>query len=251
VCKIHVKDVEVFETLVGSLLRIVPSCKFIIDDSGIKVRLITESKGLRGFFKSDSVTCDKKIELSFGDLSKFYKSLALISNIEDSTSCELDYDNTFVSYHNRVKFKLKTIKEDVIERFISPTDITTKFDNQYTMTTSEENIKKVLQCVNIVDDSDSKIYFIKSENGILCEIDNKLNKMSDSIGLPICDNKHISGEVQSVVQLTLENFRAFGILSSDNIKISITQQKVIVVQSGIQINNYKLGMRLYCSILKG
>lgn len=252
---IKVKDVDTFLLLLGSLLRIVPSCKFIVDQTGIKVRLITESKGMRGFFNSDCASSEQPVEFCFGDLSKFFKSASLIQSIEESNTCTLNFDGTFLSYNNQVKFKLKTIKEDRIERFISQTDITTKFDSQYSFDTNEIRIKKVLQCVNIVDDSESKIYFVKTDNGLVCEIDNKLNKMSDSVGLPICRSGDLKGEVVSVVQTTLDNFRAFGILPSNKINVDVVKQKIIIVDSSCALADKKannnINMKLYCSVLKG
>ena len=251
--KIQVKDVDTFLLLLSSLLRIIPSCKFIVNDKGIKVRIITESKGMRGFFVSDCAISEQPTEFCFGDLSKFFKSATLIKTIEDNNQCEFKFDGTFLSYDNQVKFKLKTIKEDRIARFISPTDITTTFDSQYSFKTSDATIKKVLQCVNIVDDSESKVYFSKNKHGLVCEVDNKLNKMSDSIGLPICTTKSIKGDVNSVVQTTLDNFRSFGILPSKSVNINITKQKIIIVDSACKLpeKQCKIAMQLYCSILKG
>ena len=255
--KIQIKDTESFLLLLSSLLRIIPSCKFIINSDGIKTRFITESKGLRGVFTSDCVVCDQAIDFCFNDLSKFFKSVSLIKNVEQVDQCEINYDGTFVTYENSVKFKLKTSKEEIIERYIAHNDITTTFEPQYSFVTSSDSIKNVLQCINIVDDTDSRIYFLKGNTGLICEIDNKRNQMSDSIGMPVCDLDKISGDILEVTQTTVDNFRAFSTLPCENINIMISKQKIIVVESKFtkqdedDKNIANINMNLYCSVLKG
>jgi len=255
--KININNVEVFSMFLSSLLKIVPSCKFIITPQGTKVKIKTESKSLRGVFQTDSITSEEQVEFCFGDLSKFFKSVSLIKDIEKLNQTELVFDEPFIRYKNKVTFKLKTIKEERITKLVDNIGIDKKFKTQYNIITNTEKIKKVLKCVNIVDDSDAKVYFVKTTNGMVCEIDNKCNQLSDSVGIPLCSNTNLTGEVVEVLSTTLDNFRCFGILPSENININMTTERVIVVTSAYRspktdsIDSFYIAMKLYSSILKG
>ena len=254
---IKINNVEVFSMFLQSLLKIVPSCKFIITPSGTKVKIKTENKSLRGVFQTDSITSDEQIEFCFGDLSKFFKSVSLIKDVEKSTEVELKFDEPFIRYKGKVTFKLKTIKEERITKLVDNIGIDKEFQSQYIIVTNTERIKKVLKCVNIVDDSDARVYFVKTEKCLVCEIDNKTNQLSDSVGIPLCDNDALTGEVNEVLATTLDNFRCFGILPSENININMTKDRVIIVTSAYRslktdkTKSFYIAMKLYSSILKG
>jgi len=252
---IKIQNIEVFILFLGSLLKIIPSCKFIITPQGTKVKIKTDNKSLRGVFQTDSIISDEEIEFCFSDLSKLFKSISLIKDVEQSNIAELIYKEPFIRYNGKVKFKLKTIKEERITKLIDTVGISKDFKTQYSIVTDNNKIKKILKCVNIVDDTESKVYFVKTKDGIVCEIDNKKNKLSDSIGLPLCYNEGLTGDVTEVIATTLDNFRCFGILPSDNINIKMTNERVIIVTSLYRSSNkkdkYYIAMKLYSSILKG
>ncbi len=248
--QLKITNTELFLSFLGSILKIVPSCKFIVTPKGTKVRFKTESNGVRGLMQTNTFTANENTEFCFADLSKFFKSVSLIHKMEKKDEAELEYDNTFIRYKSNVTFKLKTVIEERVDRFTYPQDMKVEFVNQYSFNTTTDDIKKALKCVNIIDDTDAKVYFSKSKDSLICEIDNKKNQISDSVGIPLCKEGDIQGEVAEVVATTLDIFRTFAVLPSKTINISMTKQKVIVVTSKYVNDNNYIVMKLCCSILK-
>ena len=248
---ITIKNVDTFSLFLSSLLKIVPGCKFIITPKGTKVKIRTDNKSIRGILQTDCIFSDEQMEFCFSDLSKFFKSISLIKDVENSKSVKIVYDEPFIRYKGKVTFKLKTVKEERVEKYIYENLDASKLVTQYSISTDHNRIKKILKSVNIIDDSDARVYFVKTDKCMVCEIDNKKNKLSDSVGIPLCDIDKIKGDVDNVVITSLDNFRCFGILPSENINIILTQQKILVVSASIKNNGNYIAMKLYSSILKG
>jgi hypothetical protein len=249
--KIIINDADTFATFLGSLIKIIPSCKFIVTPKGTKVRLITESKGLRAVFQTNSIVSEKdNIEFCFMDITKLYKSIKLIKDMENNDNLHMNFDGTFLTYNNKVKFKFKTTLEDKISKIIVNQDITSELTSIYSFDVEVDAVKKVLKYVNIVDDIESKVYFIKNEKCLVCEIDNKKNKLSDSIGIPLCLNEDIKGEIDKIVALSLENFKSFTILPIKNININITKENIVVVSMLLKSDKNYIAVKLYSTLMK-
>ena len=252
--KFNVCNVEVFLTFLRSVLRVAPSttggAKFEVDEKGTYVGIINESKTIRAFFNTNSMCCEEKTDFSFQDLSKLYKSFLLIKNI-GITSADIIFTGSFLTFSKKgCNFKLKVVKPDIVERYISNA-ISIKLTPIYEFETSEEKVKNLIQCSHIINDTESKVYFISNNNGMVGQIDDKTNVMSDSIGIPLSDK--VTGSVNKVVCTTLENFKLFSVLPTDKIKVKLTDKNVFEVISKFnnEENTCSVNMYLICSILKG
>jgi hypothetical protein len=234
---IKINDIEVFDELIKSVVRIVPDAQFEVDREGVKLKVINDSQTIRAFFKSDCMIADEPVTFCFKDLLNLKKSVDLISSIEGETECELDFNNTFLVYKNDVKFKLKVVKSDVIENYITA-DITAELKEIFSFETEPENIKQVIQCTNIVNDTDCRVYFSQSDDKVICEIDDKTNVMANSVGVPISDS--ITGEIDKPIAMSIDNFQAFSILPCDNIEVTYTDKNVFEIKC-----NYENSIELY------
>lgn len=235
--KITINDIEVFDELVKAIVRIVPDAQFELTTEGVQVKVMNDSQTIRAYFKSDCMTASEDVTFCFKDLLNLKKSVNLVSNIEGETSCIMDFNKSFLAYKNDVTFKLKVVKPDIIEQYITK-DITTKLESVFNFVTEPENIRQVIQCTNIVNDSDSKVYLSETNDKVICEIDDKTNKMANSIGVPI--SNEIDGTIESPIAMTVENFQSFAILPVDEIFVSYTDKSVFEIKC-----NYENSIELY------
>jgi len=225
---ININDIEVFDELIKAVVRIVPDAQFEVDSEGVQLKVMNDSQTIRAYFKSDCMTSKEAVTFCFKDLLNLKKSVGLIAAIEDEVQCDLEFNNTFLTYKNDVKFKLKVVKPDIIQDYITE-DIKTKLKSVFSFETEPEFIKQVIQCTNIVNDNDCKVYFTQSEDKVICEIDDKMNTMANSVGIPVSDN--IEGSIDKAIAMSVDNFQAFSVLPADTININYTDKNVFEVRS--------------------
>jgi hypothetical protein len=228
--KIKINDIGVFNKMITSVSKIVQDAKFIFTKDGdVKVNVINSAQTIRAFFTAKGIVeVDEEIEFCFKDILTLKKSIDLISKFECCEDAVLDFDGTFISYKNEVKFKLKAVKSEIIEQYIT-TEIKTKLEPVFSFNTTDETIKQVVQCSNIVNNPDAKIYISKNKENIIAEVDDAQNKMSNSIAVPISDD--FDGEIGKPVALTVENFLALNTLKPlDEINVTYTDKSVFEVR---------------------
>lgn len=250
--KLLINDIEIFKVFLTSICKFVPSAEFNVNKKFTNVLAQNEGKIIRGFFYTNSFNSidDDSVKFSFSDLSKFSKSFQLISqNINDQKELELNFDGTFLSLSNKMSFKLRTVKNDVIEKYIT-NPIKTDLQEKYSIKTSINKVRKVIQASNIIFNEDNKVYFSNKGGSLVAEVDNKLSQFNDSIGIPL--SKDINGNVEKVVAVRIQDFSIFSILNTENIKITFTDKSVFLVESEL-INENKnwIKVKLYIPILKG
>jgi len=236
---IKINDIEIFDELIKAVVRIVPDAQFEINAEGVNLKVINDSQTIRAFFKSDCMTSDENVTFCFKDLLNLKKSVDLIPMIEGDNECEIKFNKSFLEYKSDVKFKLKVVKSDIIENYITK-DITAELAPLFTFETETENIKQVIQCTNIVNDNDCKVYFSKSdEDKVICEIDDKTNTMANSVGIPISDD--IDVDIDKPIAMSIDNFQSFAILpGADVINVCYTDKNVFEIRC-----NYQDSIELY------
>lgn len=247
-----IKDIDTMLVFLRSVLQVVPGqiagAKFEIGTEITEVKVVNESKTVRSYFSTNVITANEDTIFYFQDITKLLKSITLIRDIEDNNTATLQFDGQFLRYNNNVKFKLKVVKSEAVERYCT-NPITTKLTPIYSFITSQDKIKKIIQCTGIVDDTEARVYLSKHNKGIIAEIDDKRNKLTDSVGLPISDN--VTGDVTEVVCVNFDNFRLFTILPSENIVVILTDKRVITVNSNYTNSDKYIDMNMICSLSKG
>ena len=249
---LEIKNVDTFLVFLRSVLQIVPGqiagAKFEVGPNGTEVKVVNESKTVRSYFSTNSLMAEEDTIFYFQDITKLLKSVSLIRDIEESTIATIEFDTQFLRYKNNIKFKLKVVKSDAVERYCT-SPIKTELLPIYSFLTGHNKIKKVIQCSGIVDDTEAKVYLSKHNDGIIAEIDDKRNKLTDSVGIPIADA--VDGEVTDVVCVNFDNFRLFTILPVDNIIVILTNKNVITVNSKYTEGDSYIDMNMVCSLSKG
>ena len=246
--KISVKNLAAAIAFIAAAMRVVPDGKFIFSKGGCSLKMINEAQTIRAFLSTDSVHGDEDSEFAFQDMSKLHKSLSLISNVENKTACELEFDGSSVRYASDVDFKLKVVRPDIIERYVTQ-DITAKLSKVYSFSTTSDLVKRALQCTAIVNDPDSKVYFSKSGSKVLAEIDDKKNSLANRVAVPISDS--IDGCLSEAAAITLDNFKSFNLLTSNKIDVTYTDKRVFEIRSEQTVEDHKISLYLISTTIKG
>lgn len=151
----------------------------------------------------------------------------------------LIYDHPYIKFSkDGVKFKFSTIKEDVIE-YTKPTSLTRELTDDYGFTISSKMVSRVaeISSITVLDKPKVYIYKEKHDSGeyIVAEVDDKTQKLSDSIGIPV--TRQFFGDWYSHICLILDAFKLFNLIPSEEIKVSMTKEKAISVKSSNEFNS--------------
>lgn len=148
------------------------------------------------------------------------------------------YDYPYIKFSkDGVKFRFSTIKEDAIE-YTKATELTRALTEDFGFVTNTKTINKIAEISGIAALDKPKVYIYKEkhESGeyIVGEVDDKTQKLSDSIGIPI--SKEFFGDWYDHICLMLESFKLFALVPSDNIRVTMTKEKAISVKSSNEFN---------------
>lgn len=236
--KITIKNIEQFVSLLDSITTIIGSsngCKFILTPEESEVRLVNEAQTCRAFFNTNSIVSEAPTEFSFTELDKLKKSMNLIKNVEGKTEADIDFNNTFISYIGNVKFKLKVAKPEMVERFLAM-PIKSVITTTFSFITDAKAIKLIMSYIPVVNDAQSKVYFIMSpdKTKILAEIDDKNNSLSNSIAIPVSEK--YEGQLQDNLIVSLDVVKNFTVFSGSEINMGFNN-KIMYVTTDIKDEN--------------
>lgn len=151
----------------------------------------------------------------------------------------LIYDHPYIKFSkDGIKFKFSTIKEDVIE-YTKPTSLTRELTDDYGFTISSKMVSRIAEISSITALDKPKVYIYKEKHDsgeyIVAEVDDKTQKLSDSIGIPI--TKKFFGDWYGHICLILDAFKLFNLIPSEEIKVAMTKEKAISVKSSNKFNS--------------
>jgi hypothetical protein len=245
---VKIKDIKLFQQFLQAVGKISLACKFEIDKNGITVGSYNDARTIKSFINSNSVTCDKKIEFCLGEIQKLLKCLQTLRDINQKTN-EIDmiYTGTFFKYDGDIDFKLHTVKEEVIEKYISPpSKVELKVENSCTI--SSNLIKRVISLESINSSENTKVYISKKKDKIFVDVDDKSASITDSVGIPVSTD--FTGDWIGVFPVKMDYFRNFNILNSESIKVDIMDKKVIEVTNFIKGDKYSANSKIWVSLKK-
>lgn len=249
-----ITNLDLFKTFLHSITKFVPSCEFMIDTDGTDVLAVSEGRVSRGFFRTNVLKLEEKpetpVSFAFNDVSKLQKSIAVVAASVEGNKAVLDFDGVFLSCLGDSSFKLKVVKRDIIEKYIT-TPLKTELVDIYSFKTNSDTIRKVIQANNIIMNADNKIYFSVKNNKIIAEIDNKISVYSDSIGVPISTEVTGASKLSKNTCIRFQDFAYFNVLDCENIKIAFTDKNVFIVESRLESgSNAWITAKLVIPILK-
>lgn len=203
------------------------SIKIVADTRKSKMEAYVNKK-LKAYEKGDDKINKKELTIKFQhEFRKKEKPSILI------------YDHPYIRFSkDGVKFKFSTIKEDVIE-YTKPTSLTRELTDDYGFTISAKMVSRVaeISSITVLDKPKVYIYKEKHESGeyIVAEVDDKTQKLSDSIGIPV--TRDFFGDWYGHICLILDAFKLFNLIPSEEIKVAMTKEKAISVKSSNEFNS--------------
>jgi hypothetical protein len=247
--KLIVKDLDLFDSYLNSISKLVDSCKFTINSEECTVMAVDEKKIFRAFFKTNSLVSDTPVEFCLGELMKFCRSISTLRDFkgEDNT-VELQFDGNFLKLKDKIKFSLKTIKEEVITRFIG-SEIKATLEPVFGFTVNNVLMKKLNSMSFISRDEDShRVYLYKEDDKIIGEIDNKNATIRDSIAIPITSDFY--GEWSAPIVTKLDYFRLWNLLNAKEIKVDVVKQGVCIIVNEIAKSDFYVKIKIVSPVIK-
>jgi hypothetical protein len=247
---IVIRHPKEFLSYINSILKIVPSCKFIINQSGCTVRCVTDNTTVKAFLTINSVKSKDPIEFCLFEVQKLAKAISLICEYDEDADkgIVIKFAANKVFYNKKgLSFKFTTVREDTIERFIT-NPLKKELTVAYGITIDNKTISKVTGLAGISSSEKPKIYLYPSaENIISAEVDDKTSQLTDSAGIPIAQDDKIIGKWAQPICLSLDTFRMFGAVESDNIEVCMSERGVMLINT----ETPSIKMKLVSTVLKG
>ena len=253
-------NVDTMLTLLTAIMKVIPGddtgAKFVISENNTIVQIQNESHTVRAHFKTNAISSeDNSLEINFRGIPNLFRAFNMVQKYYNKKDMNItvDFNGTFLSYDNTVKFKLKVIKDSsMIQKYISPDLKSTNYNKTYIFRTNDKLIKRLLQFSNIAtyEDEKTKVYFSHKDNEVIGEIDDKTNPMSNSIGLPI--GEIIEGEMSNVAVTRLTRFKTFSLLPVDNIDVAYLDVGAFNIESRYTNENEDkyIDLQMICSLIK-
>ena len=232
---IIVPNIEIFTEFISSINKIVPSCEFNIDKNRTTVCGVTENDTLKLIMSTNCMrTDDKPFSFCFQELGKIVKVLNMVVNAEKTESIIIKFNGTFISYDNVASFKIKVAKKDIVQMYISQ-PLKHALTPVFSFMAENMALKNVVQQINVVATSESKVYIGKKGDSIICEIADRINPMADSIGMPLADK--IEGIFDDTVAMALDMFRIVNFMNAKQVKFAYNRNsegsRVVTLDSHI------------------
>ena len=248
---LNISNLSLTIKFIKNIFKIAESARFSVNDKGTTVNSITQDGIGRIYFKTTTMKADEGeyFEFNFQDISKLAKTLNALSQVIDEEECVVKYTPQDLSFAGKMKFKLKLVKPDIIDRFYTK-PIKSEIKDLWTINTSSKCVSKLLSNVDIVGDTELvKVYYTSSDDGktALMEIDDKLNTYSNNFSLPM---GNLDGIINQVVCSNIPACRIFTLIDSDDVKVSFTAKNVLKVISSSEIDDDEISMIAYVKLLK-
>ena len=210
---------------------------------------MTESSTIKAYFDINSVKCKEEIEFCLNDVQKLSKAMSLIceygTDIENGIAINFSKNKIFYKKAG-LTFKFTAVRDETIERFIT-NPLKRELEPAYGMVIDNKIISKVNSLAGISSSEKPKLYLAHTENVISAEVDDKTNTITDSAGIPIASKDKIVGDWDQPICLSLDTFRMYGAIESDNINVNMTTRGVMLVNS----SSGNIKMQLVSTVLKG
>lgn len=247
-----IQDLKSFNVFLQSVSKFVPFAKFEVSNKFTKINSFNESTTSRAYFITNSMIAqntDETYSFCLNDISKLVKMLHLmISNNSDDT-LTLTYNDNTLSYNGKQNsFKLKTVKEELLADYYA-NKITSKLEYEFEFVTKATEIKNVMKANSIVATDNTKLYIFKQNDTIMCEIEDKSNRFSDAIAMPLADSL-TSGDLTEVLCVKYDDFILMNLVPAQEVNVKYTNKKVFEINSNYVDGNSIVSMKLYIPTIK-
>ena len=242
---LNINNTSNFCDFLGAALQVNNCHKFIINKDGCNISVIDANSTVRAFINTKSITSKNEITFCLNESLKLRKCLLKIQDLnKEFKEIDLGYDGTFLTFNNSgFKFKLSTIKEKVIQRFVS-NSLSRELDSVCSVNFTPMIAKQVLSLSNICSSDAVKLDFYKEGDQIIVELDDKSYEYTDSITIPI--SKDFKGQWLNSFSIKLETFQLFNIIKTDKIEMNLSSINALDVKA----ENDDCDIRIIASLIK-
>ena len=246
---IRIVDTSLFDAFLKGIMKVAPDCMFSFSPDGCKVNSSNEGKTVRSFLSTSAAIGDEKVEFCLSDLTKFHKGLHLVKEeMGDESSIEMTFDGSFVACSGKVSFKLRTIRKDVIERFVSD-ELKTTLTPQFGFVFTSAAMNK-LTGIGFINPSETpKVYITRERDAVRGEVDDKTTSMTDSISIPISTSPF--GEWTDTIVTKMDMLRMWNVIGAQDVRVAMTDKKVVVAVGEVKERGFFLKSNVITSVLKG
>lgn len=242
---ITVSNPKAFSAFLSTVCKLVPSAKFQFSPEGCDVMCMGEESVFRCFLKTDSAKATEPLCFCLSDSSKFFRAISIVHSVEQCTAVDLKFDGSFLSKSGEAAFRLRTVRDEVVSKWVSE-PIKTELKTVYEFLTTAKLVNRLLMASNIVSSDRAKVYIFANKDKMMGELDDKLNKLNDSVTLPISKDP-VVGIVDGVTCLSFVKFKLFSLLDSDAINVKMTDKNCFLVDSSATFDGSTVFMKLLVS----
>lgn len=246
---ISIDDNETFLSFLGAISKFVPCAEFNVTPVNTTVYSMNLDHTVRAFFTTNIAHGDECM-FALNEISKLSKSLALTKKTNQS---QLNFDGQFLKTKGAGSFRLKTVKRDVIERYVSK-PLTANLNTVMSFKMSKSCIKSLNSASAIIATDTAKLYLTMKDGVIVGEIDDKSNPLSDSISVPLVESAaDINGNIESLMCLKLSDFLQILAFPADSYTVNYTDKNVFSVDADIFDDKNTvsvMNMKMLLSLLK-
>ncbi len=255
--KIKVKNIEAFSTFLKGIGKVSSHFHFQFTEKEMIVRTVNEGKTVRMILKTDAATSDgEPFVVNFMNVGNLIKSIQVVASLENIEYMDITYEEPFIFYEHIARFKLKTVKFDVIEKHVSG-DFGTFDPAVCSFETTSDAIGKVIQQMSMFAGQDMFVYLKERGGQVVCDLDNHAVKIGDSIGLPL--GTMWRGSPDRLICVKMDSFKLINLFPDSQVFVGITGKGIFIteVNCPIELKNdgmiptiYNINMRMICSTLK-
>lgn len=243
---ITVSNPKAFSAFLSTVCKLVPSAKFMFSPEGCEVMCMGEESVFRCFLKTDSAKATESLCFCMSDSSKFFRAISIVHAVEQSKSVDLKFDGSFLSKSGDAAFRLRTVRDEVVSKWVSD-PMKTELKTIYEFLTTAKLVNRLVMASNIVSSDRAKVYIFANQGKMMGELDDKLNKLNDSVTLPITTSVAFTGNVEGITCLSFIKFKLFSLLDSDAILVKMTDKNCFLVESSATYDGSAVYMKLLVS----
>lgn len=250
--KLRIENIKVFNTFLASVSKLINSAEFEVSKDVAKV--CASNEVLRGFFSTNAILLpedsdEPSVKFCVGEVNRLHKVMTMVArDVVDGTVFELDFDGTFISYDGTPSFRLKTVKRELIEKYITQ-PVKSELRVGFSFMTSSKDIRSVVQASNIISGDNNKVYFSKRGESVFAEVDDKSVSFNDSIAIPI--SPMVEGNIPRVLAIRMDDFISFALLECGDISVKNINETFFRVDSRVDDGDRFVAISLFVPTVKG
>lgn len=256
--KIDILDFNMFFDIMKSAAKLLNSAKLMFSPTGLAIYGARDDVA-RCELTTNAISSSETFDFCIDSIASFNKLLSTIKDVHenDFSDLELSYSRPNVlAKSKKMKLKLPTSKESIIEKWIS-TKIETKMSKVFEFKTNVDLVKRINAHAFMFNDTNSvKIYLETKDdmeaNSLFATIGNKSIDINKELTLKFGFVTYGSIPEGRSIVIDFERMNLFNCTSANEITISLMDKNVLMSE---MVSSNKNGaysnIKIYCSLMKG